>query len=115
MVFDLAYIGYIGYMCYLYASHTQIYYYTVNLTIPPIWRGTLACVQERDIMAGVQEWDILAGVQEQDILTGVQLRYIMAGVQLRDVLAGVQVCVLTLKLILDRQSPVNVNMDLNLE
>ena len=34
MVFDLAYIG------YFYASHTQIYNDTVNLTILPIWRGT---------------------------------------------------------------------------
>ena len=34
MVLDLAYIG------YFHASHTQIYNYAVNLTIPPIWRGT---------------------------------------------------------------------------
>ena len=59
---------------------------------------------------GVQERDILAGVQERDILTGVQLRDIMAGVQLRDILAGVLVCVLTWKLILDRQSPIGLSI-----
>ena len=96
MVFDLAYIGYIG---YFHTSHMHIYNDTVNLTGYP---GVCARVGYPGGCAGAGYIGGCAGAGYPD---GCAATIYSGGVQLQDILAGVQVCVLIWKLILDRPVP----------